>query len=1083
MMKGVVKAVLSGDTVVIMGLDSSRGPPPEKQLTLAHLSSPRVGNRTTPDAPFAWAARESLRAQLIGKEVSFSVAYANQSARQFGTVLLDGHQDVGLAVVRAGWARVQPPKAADGGGAAQAPAALEQLLAAEAEAKEAGAGMWTTVEGAAARHTRVIDHSPDVPALLKALQGQRVSAVVEHVNSASSFRLLLLPGYQVGARGARVGVRRALQSTPAVRPAQPARAPPLPLPPLRALQSVSLLLSGVMTPGIRRHPQTGAEEVQPFARESKFFAESRVLHRTVRVVLEGVDKGGSLVGSVLHVAHEINLAAELLRAGLGRLADWSLAMATGGPQLRQAEAAAKGARLNVWRGYTPPAAREGMAEYQARVVEVLGPDVLLVAPLGSEADERRVCLSAVRAPRPGYERRGEAGEPWAYEAKEWMRRAAIGKKVRVQPEYVRRLEAREAVAAAPGAASAPARPEAERTYAALFVGEKNLAAGLIGAGLAQVNAHARGEEVSAHLELLHDAERAAREKKVGMHSGKPPAGQPWGAGQDLSLPANKARAQAFLPALQRDSRVRATVLHVVHGARVKCLVPREGCVIGFSLAGVRCPATARRDVPGSASEPYAEEALAFTKGALLQRDIEIEVEGLDKNGTFLGAAYLPETKGSLGVALLEAGLASRIPPAADRSRHALELEAAERGARDARLKLWEGYEPQPAAEPEEAEAELPRAAADGSGPDAAAVRALLGRLPLADLRGTDVRDGATFYAQLCGPNDAAPREARRIEAALAGAAAVSAPSFSPKAGQACAAPFDGAYHRAKVVALLPGGKAEVFFVDYGNTAACALSETRPLDPAVSLAATSPLAQLCRLAYLVAPPTDDEPGTECALALSEAVLGRAVRARVEKRQGGEMAVTLLLAQPEGSGGSGSGAAAAAAAEAESPPPGSLPAAVVGTLNAQLVKEVRRSRADAPAPRPRPARAALALTPRPPRPRRRAGPRARRAPFGGAQRQQPARARRARAAAGRGQEGAVSNKRPARAAGALPPRRALLGSRRDAAARTTAHAPRCAARYPAPARASCGMWVHGDVEEDDCKEFGFTPRTESAWAKKK
>jgi len=30
---------------------------------------------------------------------------------------------------------------------------------------------------------------------------------------------------------------------------------------------------------------------------------------------------------------------------------------------------------------------------------------------------------------------------------------------------------------------------------------------------------------------------------------------------------------------------------------------------------------------------------------------------------------------------------------------------------------------------------------------------------------------------------------------------------------------------------------------------------------------------------------------------------------------------------------------------------------------------------------------------------------------------------------------------------------------------------------------GIWRHGDIEEDDCKEFGYTPRTESAWSKKK
>lgn len=228
MLRGVVKSVLSGDTLVIMGLDSSRGPPPEKQVTLAYLSAPRLGNRTTADAPFAWASREWLRGQLIGKEVSFSVDYANQAARQFGTVLADQGRNIGLAVVQAGWARVQPPKPADGG-APPASSALEALLAAEAAAKEAGLGMWSMEEGAAARNTRVVDYAPDVPALLQRLQGERLTAVVEHVNSASSFRLLLLPDFQVRAAvraRARVLAWRGRYAGAARRRARRWRAPP-----------------------------------------------------------------------------------------------------------------------------------------------------------------------------------------------------------------------------------------------------------------------------------------------------------------------------------------------------------------------------------------------------------------------------------------------------------------------------------------------------------------------------------------------------------------------------------------------------------------------------------------------------------------------------------------------------------------------------------------------------------------------------------------------------------------------------------------------------------------------------------------
>ena len=95
MLNGIVKGVLSGDTLIIMGVpppglgrypttthhahaaphftgaDASKGPPPEKQISLSGVASPRLGNRNgTPDQPFAWAAREFLRKSVIGKRVT-----------------------------------------------------------------------------------------------------------------------------------------------------------------------------------------------------------------------------------------------------------------------------------------------------------------------------------------------------------------------------------------------------------------------------------------------------------------------------------------------------------------------------------------------------------------------------------------------------------------------------------------------------------------------------------------------------------------------------------------------------------------------------------------------------------------------------------------------------------------------------------------------------------------------------------------------------------------------------------------------------------------------------------------------------
>eukprot|EP00967_Tisochrysis_lutea_P100011 scaffold148861_cov28-Tisochrysis_lutea.AAC.1 len=69
-----------------MGADASRGPPPEKLVSLTGLSAPRLANRSgTPDQPFAWDAREFLRRLTIGKHVTFVIEAAPNAPTPAGT--------------------------------------------------------------------------------------------------------------------------------------------------------------------------------------------------------------------------------------------------------------------------------------------------------------------------------------------------------------------------------------------------------------------------------------------------------------------------------------------------------------------------------------------------------------------------------------------------------------------------------------------------------------------------------------------------------------------------------------------------------------------------------------------------------------------------------------------------------------------------------------------------------------------------------------------------------------------------------------------------------------------------------------
>jgi len=813
-MHGIVKGVLSGDTLLIMGPDSSKGPPPEKLLSLAGVQAPRLGNRSgTPDAPFAWESREFLRKLAIGKRVSFridAISGANGGApqggppREFGSVEMDG---VSLAsvILNAGWARLKPT-------ANQTPE-QEDLARIAAAAEEARIGVYGQPTEGCVRQVKWAG-TFDAAALLSRLKGTPQDAVVEQVPSGSFMRLMLLPGFE----------------------------------------QVTIILSGIQAPALRRL-EDGTEEAAPFAREARYFVESRLLHRDVQVKLEGLDKNGTLFGTVLHP--QGNMSLELVKVGLARVVDWSSTLVDNAPVLRTAERAAKEKRLRIWKDYVPPNVGSDMGDFSAKVVEVFSGDTIIVVE-GTSTTERRFSLASVRAPRMGKE-----PEPYALESKECLRKLIIGKKVKITPEYRKTFTQENGTVV-------------DRVFCScIYNNDKNAAVSLIGEGLAQVD-NRQSDERSKFYEEMLEAQTAATSAKKGIHSGTVPSRT---SNTDLTLPTAKDRAKSYLPSLQRHGKMRAVVQYVVNGARFKLTLPKENVLISFVCVGLRCPACARRDGAGAAAEPFGDEALAFTRHHCFQRDVEVEIEALDKTGSFLGSLFLPD-KRNHGVLLLEEGLASRIPPAADRSTYADELFHAEEKAKTANSKIWEGYS-------EEQEAEAKAKAAEAAAAEAEPVPD--SQKQMVQLMLTEIIDGARFYAHVATDN-----AVEMLQQKLAASCIGSAPTYEPRPGAICCARFsqDDEWYRAKV---LKKDKSDysVFFIDYGNSDVCTADRLRPLDPTLGAQAISPQAIDCRLACCTVGAADDNgDGTDAVMSLAGAAWGKPVFARVEDRQAGVLHVTLF-----------------------------------------------------------------------------------------------------------------------------------------------------------------------------------------------
>ncbi|KAE9604221.1 putative micrococcal nuclease [Lupinus albus] len=908
--RGRVKAVPSGDCLVIVAMASSKpGSLPEKSITLSSLIAPRLARRGGVDEPYAWESREFLRKLCIGKEVTFKVDYNVPSInRDFGTVFV-GDKNVALLVVSQGWAKVREQGQQKG----EASPYLAELLRLEEQSKQEGLGRWNKDPGAGEASIRNLPPSAigdssnfDAMGLLAANKGAPMEAIVEQVRDGSTIRVYLLPefqfvqvfvaGIQAPSMGRRAVIESVVESEVAADDTN-GDAPREPRAPLTSAQKLAASATSETT------------SPDPFAPDAKFFTELRVLNRDVRIVLEGVDKFSNLIGSVYYPDGESakDLALELVENGFARYVEWSANMMEeeAKRRLKTAELQAKKTRLRVWTNYVPPPSNSKAIHDQnftGKVVEVVSGDCIIVAddsiPFGSPLAERRVNLSSIRCPKIGNPRRDEKPAPYAREAKEFLRARLIGRQVNVQMEYSRKIVPTDGSAVPTGANAdskvmdfgsvflpSPGKGDGDGAPSSVPpVGTQqtgvNIGELVVSRGFGTVIRHRDFEERSNYYDALLAAESRAISGRKLIHSGKD---SPASHITDLTT-ASAKKAKDFLPFLQRSRKTSAVVEYVLSGHRFKLLIPKETCSIAFSFSGVRCPGR---------GEPYSEQAIALMRRKIMQRDVEIEVETVDRTGTFLGSLW--ESRTNVAITLLEAGLAKlQTSFGNDRIPDIHLLQQAEESAKKQKLKIWENFV---------------EGVEVSNGPAVQNKHEEVLQVIV-----TEVLGGGKFYVQTVGDQKIASIQNQLASLNLKEAPVLGA--FSPKKGDIVLCHFlaDNSWYRAMIVNTprgpveSPKDKFEVFYIDYGNQEEVAYSQLRPLDPSVS--AAPGLAQLCSLAYIKLPNLEEDFGHEAAEYLSDLTLnsGKEFRAKVEERDtsGGKvkgqgtgtfLAVTLVAVDSE------------------------------------------------------------------------------------------------------------------------------------------------------------------------------------------
>ncbi len=361
-----------------------------------------------------------------------------------------------------------------------------------------------------------------------------------------------------------------------------------------------------------------------------------MLQRDVTVVLEGVanNQNGILLGTVHHPNG--NISEFLLREGLAKCVDWSMGVVNGPEKYRNAEKQAKQGKVRLWKNYVQASSTldENNKNLVGKCVEILNGDGIVIKL--NDGSFKKIFLSSVRPPRAvdfkdtlipkvaGDKKGNPLYEvPYLFEAREFLRKKLIGKKVSCTVDYIQ-----------PKSEDYP-----EKVCGTVMLADTNIGEAIVSQGLARVIHYKQDDDQrSSKYDDLLAAESRAKKKMCGVHSTKEVASMKVA---DVSSDPNKAKQ--FLPFLQRSGRVDALVEFVSSGSRFRLYIAKESCLITLLLGGIDCPRLGRPAMGGSAaqaSEEYADEAYMFSKSHCLHHEVKIEIESIDKGKPSIKNSFL-----------------------------------------------------------------------------------------------------------------------------------------------------------------------------------------------------------------------------------------------------------------------------------------------------------------------------------------------------------------------------------------------------------------------------------------------------------
>ena len=805
MLKGLVKGVLSGDTIIISGaLSKDYSLPEEINLTLTGVFAPKIGNSSKlEEEPYSFESREFLRKLLIGKVVHYKIDYTHND-RKFGHIKFE-NKLINAEIIKSGLAKIgYLPKNQENIYKTDLWASLK---AAEKEAMDNKRGIYEVKEekDESNKHVRKLGNLNDIEEAKKKItelieSGDNLDAIVEYVFNTSMLSIYI--------------------------------------PSLSCFAKVNLRF--VQIPSNTKDPE--------LFKIGKAKTERLCLSKDVKLKIFDMDGTGNLTGDIfLQIEKsEQNLAQYLLKNGFCK----SFTGGNKNPKVfnlldinmaRAAENEAKAKRAGLWKNENIPEMKKIKKENQedlsqAKCIMVNSGDSLTV--LNKKKEEVRIFLSNLKAPALAKFGSDEQNKPWAFQSKEFIRKKLVGKTLICELDYIHTINLENL-----SKKDLEKNKDSKRVmkfYTVYYPDEKKqnicINVELIENGLANLTNYKIEEgNPSKEFDSMLRAEQEAKKNKVGLHSKKVP---PLCTYSDLIV-SGKTKKKEFVNFLTGLQNMNCVIDFCFSATKLKLRIDEKQVMIPFNLLGVKSFSNDKNN--SSLFQKYFKLSHDYAVDLLLQRDAICDIIQSDKVGNYFGNLIYFENNKKLnfGTTLIEKGFAVVNERSYDKGKNKYieEMKNAEKKAMKEKVGLWA----------DEGLAKLLKGDVDLETSNTE------GKLEIVNkdikIRITDQIDLDKFFCNFL-PN----KTLDKIEQVLSDyddGVEIAENLVPPiKQGTLCAARFpeDERYYRAVIKKYnKEQNEYQVEFIDYGNIEWVKLDDLIKLDGKIS--SLPPQAMVCGLAYL------------------------------------------------------------------------------------------------------------------------------------------------------------------------------------------------------------------------------------------